>query len=59
LARDVKILMENGFTVDKIQPVDMFPHTTSIETVCLLERKEKQIPRRKPVNQKKKKHAGK
>ena len=38
LARDVKILMENGFTVDKIQPVDMFPQTVHIETIVLLQR---------------------
>ncbi len=59
LERDLKQLTQSGYRVTQIQPVDMFPHTTSIETVCLLERKEKQIPRRKPVNQKKKKHAGK
>ncbi len=38
LARDVKILMENGFTVDKIQPVDMFPQTVHVETVVLLQK---------------------
>ena len=36
LARDVKILCENGFSVEKIQPVDMFPQTVHVETVCCL-----------------------
>ena len=36
LARDVKILSENGFAVEKIQPVDMFPQTVHVETVVLM-----------------------
>lgn len=36
LARDVKILMENGYTPEKIQPVDMFPGTVHVETIVLL-----------------------
>ncbi|MGL4773154.1 MAG: 23S rRNA (uracil(1939)-C(5))-methyltransferase RlmD [Clostridium sp.] len=39
LARDLKILEEQGFKTIKIQPVDMFPHTSHIENVALLERK--------------------
>ena len=40
LARDLKYLTENSsYTVRKIQPVDMFPHTSHIETVVLLRRK--------------------
>lgn len=38
LARDLKILTENGFEVRKIKPVDMFPHTTEIEIVVLLQK---------------------
>ena len=41
LARDLKILSSNGFKVEKIQPVDMFPQTSHVETVCLLSRKDK------------------
>ncbi|MBI4994967.1 23S rRNA (uracil(1939)-C(5))-methyltransferase RlmD [Candidatus Peregrinibacteria bacterium] len=36
LARDLKIICENGYELQKIQPVDMFPHTYHVETVCLL-----------------------
>ena len=38
LERDLMLLKKEGYRVTKIQPVDMFPHTTGIETVCLLER---------------------
>lgn len=37
-ARDLRVLTHNGYTVKKIQPVDMFPHTAHIETVVLLSR---------------------
>jgi 23S rRNA (uracil1939-C5)-methyltransferase len=36
LARDLKILCEEKYAVERVQPVDMFPHTGHIETVCLL-----------------------
>ena len=36
LARDIKILCDGGYRLEKIQPVDMFPQTTHVETVCLL-----------------------
>ena len=36
LARDLSFLTRKGYRVRKIQPVDMFPHTEHIETVCLL-----------------------
>ncbi|WP_170311552.1 23S rRNA (uracil(1939)-C(5))-methyltransferase RlmD [Vallitalea okinawensis] len=36
LARDLKYLVEHGFEVDQVQPVDMFPHTTHVETVVKL-----------------------
>lgn len=36
LARDLKYLVKKGYEVKKIQPVDMFPGTGHVETVCLL-----------------------
>ena len=36
LARDVKSLSEMGYEFFKARPVDMFPWTAHIETVCLL-----------------------
>ena len=39
LARDIDYLSKNSdYKVQKIQPVDMFPHTAHVETVCLLSR---------------------
>lgn len=38
LARDVKILSEGGFIPTFVQPVDMFPQTGHVETVCHLTR---------------------
>lgn len=35
-ARDLAYLVKNGYQCKKIQPVDMFPHTAHVETVCLL-----------------------
>ncbi len=37
-ARDVRLLCDEGYTLDKIIPVDMFPHTPHIETVAVLTR---------------------
>lgn len=36
LGRDLGVLTKGGYRVVKAQPVDMFPHTNHIETVCLL-----------------------
>ena len=36
LARDLKYLCEKGYEMVKVQPVDQFPMTVHIETVCLL-----------------------
>lgn len=36
LERDLMFLCKNGYRVKKIQPVDMFPHTSHVETVVLL-----------------------
>ena len=35
-ARDCAILQQSGYSVDKVQPVDMFPRTGHVETVVLL-----------------------
>ena len=37
-ARDAGILRSSGFALKKIQPVDMFPHTSHIELAALFER---------------------
>ena len=39
LARDLAYLTKRDYQVKKIQPVDMFPVTDYVETVCLLSRK--------------------
>lgn len=36
LARDLVFFVKNGYNVKKIQPVDMFPHTSHIECVVQL-----------------------
>ena len=36
LSRDLDVLIRNGYSLDKVCPVDMFPHTTHVEVVCLL-----------------------
>ena len=41
LARDLRYLTSKGYTVQKIQPVDMFPFTGHVETVVLMSRKER------------------
>ena len=38
LARDLKILSENGFTLDRVRPADQFCHSCHVETVVLLTR---------------------
>ncbi len=38
LARDTAILSSYGFSVDFVQPVDMFPHTSHVECVVLMSR---------------------
>ncbi len=39
LARDLKLLCEKAYQLEKVQPVEMFPHTFHIESVSLLTRK--------------------
>lgn len=36
LARDCKIFSDCGYTIGDVDPVDMFPRTGHVETVCLL-----------------------
>jgi len=38
LARDLAYLSNNGFKIEEVQPVDMFPHSFHIETVTKLVR---------------------
>ena len=38
LGRDLKYLSENGIEIKKVQPVDMFPQTSHVESVVLLEK---------------------
>jgi len=38
LARDLRYLGERGFRTLEVQPVDMFPHTSHVETVALMSR---------------------
>ncbi|MBU1757636.1 hypothetical protein KKG31_00325 [Patescibacteria group bacterium] len=37
MKRDIKLFIENGFTLKIIQPVDMFPQTHHIETIGVLQ----------------------
>ena len=39
LARDLKLLVEYGYKVEKVQPVDQFGNTVHVENVCLLSKK--------------------
>ena len=41
LARDVRMLVDGGYVLEKVQPVDMFGHTMHIESVALLSKVEK------------------
>ena len=40
LARDLKILCQGGYALKRVCPVDQFPQTTHVETVCLMSRVE-------------------
>ena len=44
LARDLRLLCAGGYKLQKVQPVDQFPHSVHVETVCLLSR-EKSVKR--------------
>lgn len=38
LARDLKVLTNSEYEIKEVQPVDMFPQTSHVETVVLLEK---------------------
>jgi 23S rRNA (uracil1939-C5)-methyltransferase len=38
LARDLRHLVANGYSLVEVQPIDMFPQTHHVETVSLLRR---------------------
>ena len=37
-ARDIRYLIEKGFSLTELQPIDMFPQTKHIEVIALIER---------------------
>ena len=37
LARDLRVLTDEGYLVHKVQPVDMFPQTYHVECVVLMQ----------------------
>jgi len=41
LARDLRILVDEGYLVQEIQPIDMFPHTFHVECVTFMSKVEK------------------
>ena len=38
LGRDLAAIVQQGYRIESVQPVDMFPHTPHIETVVVLRR---------------------
>ncbi|WP_025699197.1 23S rRNA (uracil(1939)-C(5))-methyltransferase RlmD, partial [Paenibacillus durus] len=36
LAKDCKVLLDGGYAIEWVQPVDMFPQTSHVEAVCSL-----------------------
>ncbi|AGC68931.1 23S rRNA (uracil-5-)-methyltransferase RumA [Thermoclostridium stercorarium subsp. stercorarium DSM 8532] len=43
LARDLKYLAANGYNLDKVHPVDLFPWTEHVETVVLMSKVKNQV----------------
>jgi 23S rRNA (uracil1939-C5)-methyltransferase len=43
LARDVRQLIDGGYQLIDVQPIDLFPHTYHVETVVLLRRADRAI----------------
>lgn len=50
LARDLDILARYGYTVKKLVPVDMFPHSPHTESVTLLEPRDSRVRIPEPFN---------
>jgi len=44
LARDLALIVAEGYAIRSLQPVDMFPHTAHVETVAVLERAKGRAP---------------
>ena len=42
LARDLRKLVDGGFCLTAVQPIDLFPHTQHIECVTILDRHPRQ-----------------
>ena len=36
MSRDIKLFSQHGYELKRVEPVDQFPHTVHVETVCLL-----------------------
>ncbi|OFK22179.1 23S rRNA (uracil(1939)-C(5))-methyltransferase RlmD [Olsenella sp. HMSC062G07] len=47
--RDLAELRRHGYRVTDVTPVDMFPHTKHVETVCLLSKLDVRVSERKAV----------
>lgn len=43
LTRDLKYLVEHGYEVKEVQPVDMFPQTSHVECIVLIKRAESRV----------------
>ncbi|MGB4313383.1 MAG: hypothetical protein WBJ17_10700, partial [Natronincolaceae bacterium] len=39
LVRDLKVFVERGYKIDKVQCMDQFPRTVHVECVVLMSRK--------------------
>jgi len=44
LARDLALIVTEGYAIRSLQPIDMFPHTAHVETVAVLERAKGRAP---------------
>jgi 23S rRNA (uracil1939-C5)-methyltransferase len=38
MARDVRLLVDEGFALRRVTPIDLFQHTFHVETVSILDR---------------------